>query len=390
MMLSFEKPFALLHRPHITGSKQLEMIKGEICQPTTISSIPLCNSSKDQQSSNHYSSLVLIPYCQLQEQNYECIDDDSKLISLLINDYQRLPMSEVFKHIGQEPIKLKRGSFDINDKRYSAIVRKIMNDEIGSGEGCNFVIKRQFIAEISDYTLGSALRIFRQLVENESGAYWTFIVHTGERTFVGASPELHLSLTEGIATMNPVSGTYRYPTTGATVNDLLEFLNIDKETDELNMVVEEELKMISRFCPEGGKVIGPYLKEMSRLAHTEYFIKGRSNSDPREMLRKTLFAPTVTGSPIKNACRVIKKYEPRGRAYYSGVAALIGNDAMGNPSLDSTILIRTADIDNQGTARIGVGATIVRHSDPEMEALETRAKATAMLNAMNIGVTTNV
>lgn len=55
-------------------------------------------------------------------------------------------------------------------------------------EGANFVIKRTFLAEISEYGPASALSFFRHLLEREKGAYWTFIIHTGSRTFVGASP----------------------------------------------------------------------------------------------------------------------------------------------------------------------------------------------------------
>ncbi len=101
----------------------------------------------------------------------------------------------------------------------------------------------------------------------------------------------------------------------------------------------------------------------------------------REILRETLFAPTVTGSPLESAARVISQYERQGRGYYSGVAALIGRDAHGGRTLDSAILIRTADIDATGEVRIGVGATLVRHSDPASEAAETRAKAAGGLIA---------
>lgn len=52
--------------------------------------------------------------------------------------------------------------------------------------------------------------------------------------------------------------------------------------------------------------------------------------------------------------------------------------------MDSSILIRTADIDGQGRMRIGVGATLVRHSDPASEAAETRAKVSTMLAAAGI------
>jgi phenazine biosynthesis protein phzE len=185
--------------------------------------------------------------------------------------------------------------------------------------------------------------------------------------------------------MNPISGTYRYPSSGPTLSGVLEFLGDRKETDELYMVLDEELKMMARICPAGGRVVGPYLKEMAKVAHTEYFIEGRTDRDVRDILHETMFAPTVTGSPLESACRIITQYEPGGRGYYSGAAALIGRDADGERVMDSAILIRTADISAQGRLGIGVGATIVRHSDPASEAAETRAKAAGLLSALGGG-----
>ncbi|HEU0127084.1 MAG TPA: anthranilate synthase family protein, partial [Pseudonocardiaceae bacterium] len=215
-----------------------------------------------------------------------------------------------------------------------------------------------------------------------------FVVHTGSRTFIGASPERHVSLSDGTLVMNPISGTYRYPAEGPTLAGVLDFLADAKETNELYMVVDEELKMMANVCQSGIRVVGPYLKEMGRLAHTEYFLHGRSALDVRTILRETMFAPTVTGSPLENACRVIARQEPNSRGYYSGVIALIGRDGKGARTLDSAILIRTADVGAQGGLRIGVGATVVRNSDPSTEAQETRAKAAALVSALDSATVT--
>ncbi len=375
-----KKPFALLHRPHAIGAENMEIITGKINPTDSINGIPLIKKPLGQA----LSSLILIPYRQLRERGFAHINDNSPLIVMDIESYDITSVQDLLKMISHLPVDLINGHFDIDDQAYAAIARRVIEEEIGAGEGSNFVIKRQFMAEITDYTVYTSLSIFRSLLQNETGAYWTFLIHTGDRTFIGASPEMHVSLKNNIAMMNPISGTYRYPASGPTIEGLMNFLSTSKEIDELYMVVEEELKMISRFCPEGGKVVGPFLKEMSRLAHTEYFIQGETTCDPRMVLTETMFAPTVTGSPIENACRVIVKYEPKGRAYYAGVAAVMGYDESGNSHLDSAILIRTADISNQGKVCIGVGSTIVRHSDPLAEAAETHAKAMALLAAMNV------
>ncbi|GAB3890562.1 phenazine biosynthesis protein PhzE [Microbispora bryophytorum subsp. camponoti] len=296
-----------------------------------------------------------------------------------------VPVAEALDRIPDLPFAVSGGHFDVSDDEYAEIVCRVVKEAIGEGEGANFVIKRSFVADIGNYTPRSALAFFRRLLEVESGAYWTFVVHTGARTFVGATPERHVTLRNGVATMNPISGTYRYPASGPSLHGVMDFLADRKESDELYMVLDEELKMMARICEPGVRVTGPRLKEMARLAHTEYFIEGDTGWDVRDILRETMFAPTVTGSPVENACRVIDRHEPHGRGYYSGVVALIGHDEDGRQTLDSSILIRTADIDRAGRARMGVGATLVRHSDPMSEVAETRAKAAGLLAALDTG-----
>ena len=93
-------------------------------------------------------------------------------------------------------------------------------------------------------------------------------------TLVGASPEVHVRMSGGTVVMNPISGTFRYPPEGPTPEALLAFLGDRKEREELSMVVDEELKMMCTVGDMGGVVIGPRLKEMAHLAHTEYELRG--------------------------------------------------------------------------------------------------------------------
>jgi phenazine biosynthesis protein phzE len=326
--------------------------------------------------------LAVIPFRQLAERGLACVDDGSPLLALRITEQAVAPLSDVLPLLPDVPVRLVNEGFDQDDDTYAQTVRKLIAEEIGQGEGSNFVLSRSYTAGIAEYGLDAALTVFRRLCERESGAYWTFLIHTGDRTFIGATPERHISLHHGEAVMNPISGTYRYPPGGPTLGGLMQFLDDHKESDELHMVVDEELKMMAAVCDGGGQVVGPQLREMARLAHVEHHIKGRSRLDPREILRETMFAPTVVGSPLASACRVVSRYEREGRGYYAGVAALIGRDGQGERSLDSAIMIRTADIDRAGQVRLGVGATLVRHSDPASEAAETRAKAAGLLSAL--------
>ncbi|MER7536379.1 anthranilate synthase family protein [Streptomyces sp. NPDC097704] len=386
VLASPSSAYALLYRPETTGPDVLDVLVGEVSAVDALAGIALPDAPAPGGGARH-EVLAVVPYRQVSERGYVATDDGEPLLTMTVAEQGTLPLAEALRRLPDEPTALSGGHFDVDDESYAAIVRDVIDREIGRGEGANFVIKREFVADITDYSPRSALSFFRRLLEQESGAYWTFLVHTGGRTFVGASPERHVSLHGGTAVMNPISGTYRYPAAGPDLPGVMAFLADRKEADELYMVVDEELKMMARICAGGGRVVGPYLKEMARLAHTEYFIEGRTDRDVRDVLRETMFAPTVTGSPLESACKVINRYEPEGRGYYSGVMALIGRDEDGGRTMDSAILIRTTDISAEGRVRLGVGATLVRHSDPMSEVAETRAKAAGLLAALGAGGT---
>ncbi|MBP2324999.1 phenazine biosynthesis protein phzE [Kibdelosporangium banguiense] len=371
--------FALLHRPDSGTRGVLDVLVGDVSTPGALADIPL----RDNVSGPDV--LAVVPYRQIAERGYDCVDDGTPLLAMTVTEHAQVSTVEVLAKLPDAPTPVRDGHFDVSDEEYADIVRRIVDAEIGAGVGANFVVKRSYVAQLQGCQPDGALSVFRRLLDHESGAYWTFVVHTGEHTFVGATPERHVSLLDGKAVMTPISGTYRYPAGGPDRAEVMDFLADDKETDELYMVLDEELKMMGGICDAGGRVSGPYLREMTKVAHTEYFIEGDSFRDPRDVLRQTLFSPAVTGSPLESACRVIAEYEPHGRGYYSGVLALIGRDEQGRRTLDSSILIRTADIDRAGRIAIGTGATLVRHSDPDAEVAETRAKAAGLINALDAG-----
>ena len=368
-------PFALLRRrTHGRDHDTVELLIGPVHEAARLADLP----------AGDRTSLALVPYRQIRERGFDVHDDGTPLSVLVADETYELPLADVVDLLPAHGVRVEDGAFDIDDERYAAIVRRVVEDEIGRGEGANFVIRRTFEGRIPGFGRRDALALFRRLLTAERGAYWTFVVHTGERTLVGASPEVHVRMSGGTVVMNPISGTYRYPPEGPTPEGLLTFLGDRKETEELSMVVDEELKMMCTVGDRGGVVVGPRLKEMAHLAHTEYELRGRSSLDVREVLKETMFAATVTGSPVRNACRVIERHEAGGRGYYAGALALIGRDGGGAQTLDSPILIRTADIDGSGGLRVGVGATLVRHSDPEAEVAETHAKAAGVLAALGV------
>ncbi|NDL60866.1 anthranilate synthase family protein [Phytoactinopolyspora mesophila] len=370
-------PFAVLNRSEGPG---VELLFGEVRDVASLAEIP----PPPGQEGGDPAVLALVPYRQIAERGFAAHDDATPLRCLIATERVVLDRDEVIAALPADPVDIVGNGFDIDDDTYAAIVGNVVRDEIGHGAGANFVIRRDYRARLTGSVPHTALRLFRRLLTSEPNAYWTFAIHAGDVTMVGATPERHVSVTGGTVVMNPISGTYRAPDSGATTDGLQRFLADPKETEELFMVVDEELKMMSHICDQGGQVLGPYLKEMGHLVHTEYLLEGRTALDIRDVLRETMFAPTVTGSPIENAARVITRYEPTGRGYYAGMAALIGRDPRGRPALDAPILIRTAYLEPDGRIHVPVGATLVRHSVPEHEVAETHAKAAGVLAALGL------
>lgn len=357
------------------GADAVELLTGDVIDVDLLSDIPLTLDGTPREV------FALVPYRQVRERGFVAQDDSAPLRCLIVEERRELETSALLSELPSAAIPLRGGGFDIDDDEYAAIVERVIADEIGRGEGANFVIRRDFTAEIDGDERTAALTWFRALLAHERGAYWTFAVFTPGHIAVGASPEAHVVARGGVVTMNPISGTFRHPAGGSTRETLVEFLSSTKETEELFMVVDEELKMMSAVCSDGGRITGPHLKEMSRLTHTEYMLRGRSRLDPREILRETMFAPTVTGSPMQNACAVIRRHERKPRGYYSGVAALFTPNADGGHDLDAPILIRTVYL-RDGALSVPVGATLVRHSDPQGEVGETHGKAAGVLGAI--------
>jgi phenazine biosynthesis protein phzE len=329
--------------------------------------------------------LLAIPFRQVRERGYEAHDDGTPLVVVDVETELEFSVEEVVAAIDDTGVEFTdRGGFETGDEEYAKVVETIIEDEIGQGEGANLVIGRHYRAVVADWGADKALTVFRRLLQRERGAYWTYVFFTGDRYLIGASPERHVSIHGGDVRMNPISGTFRLRSDGDVKQDLLGFLRDEKEIYELFMVVDEELKMMCDICHEGGQVLGPLLKPMSHLIHTEYLLAGRTSSDPREVLRDTMYAATVTGSPVENACRLIKQYETDGRGYYGAALAILGRDAEGGHVVDSPIVIRTADVDLDGRLTVTAGATLVRDSDAASEVAETHAKAGGILSAFGL------
>lgn len=379
MLLETDSAFCLIQKQ---DSDQILLLTGLPSQHRYLDDIPRLHGETGNREI--FDSISIIPFCQIRERGYSVHDDNERIRTITINHQEFLNTQELLQKLPTEPISFDQPiAFDSSEEDYGATIQRIIDDEIGNGEGANFVIPRIMKGKISSFSTQGALSIFRSLVQSDYGTYWKFLFYDNEMFFIGSTPERHLSVRKSRVKMNPISGTFRkektYGLRKQFKQDLMQFLCNQKEINELFMVVDEELKMMAKMCENGGAVVGPLLKEMSRLIHSEYLLSGTSSKDIMELFKESMFAATVVGSPVENSCEIIKKYSPASRRYYGSALLLMGRDEEGEDFLDSPIAIRTAEIDRDGNLYSGVGATLVKDSIPQEEVAETRAKSGALM-----------
>ena len=379
MLVIGDAPFCLIRR---RDEDRILVLRGNVTRLRNLDDVPLRSGKPAQEC---FDSVSLVPFCQARERGFPVRDGGEPIVTLQIEEQSYVSVQEVIDGWPKLALELKDFRFDIDAPEYENIITRILRDEIGTGKGSNFVIPRACTFQLPNFEPAQVQSLFRSLLIHEFGAYWTFLFYDGEQFFVGASPERHISSRKGEVRMNPISGTFRkseYATAADCRAGVLSFLEDEKEIYELFMVVDEELKIMAELCEGGGTVIGPMLKEMSRLMHTEYVLVGHSKRDPISLFRGGMYAPTVTGSPLQSAFRVIESYEPASREYYGAAVMLLGRDADGDATMDAPITIRTFAIDKNGEATARVGATLVRRSKPADEVAETEAKIAGLLNAV--------
>ncbi len=330
------------------------------------------------QSKHSGSIAFVIPFSAAGENGMEVLGDED-ILSLLVEEEHAISMSEIDNLTQSSDITFKQ-EFQptISDLAFAEEVKKIQREEIADGNACQVVFSRKFEGILVAMSPLMPLILFRRLLQQQ-GQYITFLFSDGTgHYFVGASPERQLEIHDENVIKNPIAGTMPKETPEKFVEQLNSFLEDQKEINELSQILDEELKIMSQICPRGGKILGPFLRESGAVIHTEYHLVGHSKKPAIQALKISLHAPTLVGSPLESAFRIIAKREAQSRRYYGGEIGVINE----NGDMYSAILIRTAEIFKDGRIAIQAGAGIVRDSDPQKEADETSAKAAGLMSAL--------
>ncbi len=332
------------------------------------------------------SYLVVLPIRAAQARQ-ACLSpaerhSSAPIITITVQAEQRLSRQRLLHRLLDVTPAVNDLRYEPPDSEYGELVERIIDEDIAGGRGSNFVIPRSLVGQLGGNTVTGQHSIFKRLLQMEPEAYMTYWCNLGESVLIGASPEMHVRKdASGTITMNPISGTYTHEDSGPTVEGVRAFLADEKERDELHMVVDEELKILSSICDAPPVVEGPFTKEMSRVTHAEYYLTGHTSETVSKILRNSMFAPTVLGSPVESAFSVAADRDVIARRYFGGVLGRVDHHNHGT-SLDSAILIRTLEIEGNGHLRYPVGATLVRDSTAASEVKETIGKTSGILTAL--------
>ncbi len=199
---------------------------------------------------------------------------------------------------------------------------------------------------------------------------------------IGASPEMHVRLEDGLGSVRPIAGT-RWRGESEQEDALLEveLLADEKERAEHVMLVDLGRNDIGRVS-EYGSVEVKDLMIIERYSHVMHIVshvegKIRPDKDAYDLMRATFPAGTVSGAPKVRAMEIIEELEGERRGLYAGAAGYFSHDG----SMDTCIAIRTMLVQDD-FVYVQAGAGIVADSDPTREYQECINKAMALLVAV--------
>jgi anthranilate synthase component 1 len=199
---------------------------------------------------------------------------------------------------------------------------------------------------------------------------------------IGSSPEMHVRLENGMASLHPIAGTRWRGDSPEEDRRLAEELLADpKERAEHVMLVDLGRNDLGRVC-EYGSVTVPTMMAVERYSHVMHIVsdvrgKVRPGHDAFSLLRATFPAGTLSGAPKVRAMEIIEELEGTRRGLYGGAVGYIGYDGQ----MDTCITIRTIVMAGD-RCYLQAGGGIVADSDPGYEFNESMNKAKALAVAV--------
>ena len=256
---------------------------------------------------------------------------------------------------------------------------RIAKEYIAAGDIYQVVLSQRFETRFD----ADPFVAYRALRHVNPSPYMYFL-RMGDRTVVGSSPEMLVRVEGQSMQTHPIAGTRpRGPTADEDRRLADELTRSEKERAEHVMLVDLGRNDLGRVSAYGTVKVPTYMtiERYSHVMHLVSIVEGQLSDehDRLDALVACFPAGTVSGAPKVRAMEIIAELENRRRGVYAGAIGYL--DFADN--LDFCITIRTVVIEN-GRAYVQAGAGIVADSDPAAEYEETRDKARAVIQALEL------
>ena len=243
------------------------------------------------------------------------------------------------------------------------------------GDVFQIVFSRQF----SQAFRGDDFNVYRVLRSINPSPY-LFYFDYGSYKIFGSSPEAQMVIRNGVASVNPIAGTYRR--TGDNEEDeqkAIELSKDPKENAEHIMLVDLARNDLGRHA---SNVQVRNLKEIQFFSHVIHLVSKVTGdlgpkTNPIQVFGDTFPAGTLSGAPKYKAIELIDHYENQNRSFYGGALGFI--DFSGE--MNQAIVIRSF-MSKDNTLYYQAGAGIVAASVEEKELQEVNNKLGALTKAL--------
>ena len=252
---------------------------------------------------------------------------------------------------------------------YRESIRSIL-DNIAAGNvyQVNFTWPLDF-----DY-YGSPLALYHALRKRQAVRHGAFI-NLDERKILSLSPELFVDCRAGHVVARPMKGTALRGKTPEEDDARAAALQASVKDRAENVMIVDLLRNDLGRIARAGKVRVDGLFEIERYKTLLQMVSQVSADIDTVSLHELLHAlfpcGSITGAPKIRAMKLIQSLERGPRHLYTGS---IGHWRPGG-DFTLNVAIRTLELDNAGTGRLGIGSGIVADSEAELEYAECLAKA---------------
>ena len=265
---------------------------------------------------------------------------------------------------------------NITKEQYMKNVEKA-KEYIKNGDIFQVVPSQRF--EVSDPP--ESFDVYRMLRSTNPSPYLYYFSHD-DYAIAGASPEMLVSVNDGVIINKPIAGTIKRGLTNDEDKANEERLvNDPKERAEHTMLVDLGRNDVGKVSKFGTVSVPDYMtvERYSKVMHLVSSVRGelREDKKPLDALMAVLPAGTLSGAPKVRAMEIIDELETTRRGLYGGTVGYLAFDG----SIDTCIAIRTVLFRN-GKAYVQAGGGVVADSVPENEYEESVNKSMAVINAI--------